>query len=179
LLALGLFGIAVAAPLVEEFAKSLAIPLLALAGHRPGRLAGFALGVAAGAGFAALEGITTGSLALMGGGSWALLMLVRGAAATMHCLASGLAGLGWQALITEGRWLRGLGLGLSAIALHGAWNAAAGVQTLQSLSVIAGQGSPGPLAGLGLVLPVGFLAALWLGVLIALMALPRHLRRQT
>ena len=68
-----------------------------------------------GAGFAIVEGILNGTLALRMSGSWAGLMVFRGAAAAMHCLASGLAGLGWQAILVERRWLRGIGLGLLAV----------------------------------------------------------------
>ena len=112
--ALTLLGIL--APALEEVAKALAVPLVAGTGRRLTRLDGFLFGVAAGAGFAIVEGILNGTLALRMSGAWAGLMVFRGSAAAMHCLASGLVGLGWQAILVERRWLRGIGLGLLAVA---------------------------------------------------------------
>jgi hypothetical protein len=51
------------------------------------------LGVVAGASYALVEGALNGSMALRMTEVWAGLMILRGAAATMHCLASR---LGWQ-----------------------------------------------------------------------------------
>ena len=81
------------------------MPLIAGTGRRLTRLDGFLFGVAAGVGFAIVEGILNGTLALRMSGAWAGLMVFRGSAAAMHCLASGLVGLGWQAILVERRWL--------------------------------------------------------------------------
>jgi RsiW-degrading membrane proteinase PrsW (M82 family) len=173
--ALTLLGIL--APALEEVAKALAVPLVAGMGRRLTRLDGFLLGVAAGAGFAIVEGILNGTLALRMSGAWAGLMVFRGSAAAMHCLASGLVGLGWQAILTERHWLRGIGLGLLAVAVHGAWNMSAGIISLNSLQA-AGTGELGDVARMGVSgLLVMFMAALWLAVVIGLALIPRWLAR--
>jgi hypothetical protein len=170
---LGLVGIV--APLVEELLKGLAVPLVVAAGGRSGRLTGFLLGVAAGAGFAIVEGILNGALALRMTELWAGLMLLRGAAAAMHCLAAGLAGLGWQAILVERRWLAGSVLGLLSLSLHGAWNLSVGIIGLISLRV-AGAGGALAVAWLGaLAALMLFMAGLWLAVVAGLVAIPKGL----
>jgi RsiW-degrading membrane proteinase PrsW (M82 family) len=171
--ALTLLG--VLAPALEEVAKALAVPLVAGTGRRLTRLDGFLFGVAAGAGFAIVEGILNGTLALRMSGSWAGLMAFRGSAAAMHCLASGLMGLGWQAILVERRWLRGIGLGLLAVLLHGAWNMSAGIISLNSLQA-ASTGGLGDMARMGVTgLLVMFMAVLWLAVVGGLALIPRRL----
>lgn len=165
-------------PLVEELAKSLAVPIVAMLGRRPTRLDGFLLGAAAGAGFAMVEGIFNGAIGLAEPTGWAGAMLVRAGAAAMHCLASGLFGLGWQAAISERRLLRGAGLALASMTLHGLWNAGAVATALSGLlRPTVGFGA------LGLRNIQGFfigaaLAALWLLAVAALAWLPRHLAEE-
>ena len=174
--ALTLLGIL--APALEEVAKGLAVPLVAGAGRRLTRLDGFLFGVAAGAGFAIVEGILNGTLALRISGVWAGLMVFRGSAAAMHCLASGLVGMGWQAILVERRWLRGIGLGLLAVLLHGAWNSSAGIIGLNSLQA-SGASGPGDMTRLGVTsLLVMFMAVLWLAVVSSLALIPRWIVRQ-
>jgi hypothetical protein len=169
--ALTLLGIL--APALEEVAKALAVPLVAGTGRRLTRLDGFLFGVAAGAGFAIVEGILNGTLALRMSGAWAGLMVFRGSAAAMHCLASGLVGLGWHAILVERRWLRGIGLGLLAVLLHGAWNMSAGIISLNSLQAV-GTGGLGDMARIGVTgLLVMFMAVLWLAVVSGLALIPR------
>ncbi len=167
--ALTLLGIL--APALEETLKSLAVPFVAGAGRRLTRLDGFLFGVAAGAGFAIVEGITNGSLALRMPGSWAGLMILRGAAAAMHCLASGLAGLGWQAILTERRWVRGIGFGSLAVILHGGWNLSVGIIGVLSLQAT---GTP-TRASIVIGVLVLVMAALWLIVVASLVQIPRLL----
>ncbi len=168
-LAIGALALAsVFAPLVEEIAKALAVPLVALTGRRVRWVDGFLLGAAAGAGFALVEGVLNGALGLASPASWASAVLSRGAATTMHCAASGLAGLGW-ALMLERRWLAGLGLGLTAVALHGAWNAAA-----VGLAARALVGGGNALT----VLFVSYLGSLWLLAALLLAFLPDWLARR-
>ena len=174
----GLTLLGILAPALEEVAKALAVPLVAGTGRRLTRLDGFLFGVAAGAGFAIVEGILNGTLALRMSGAWAGLMVFRGSAAAMHCLASGLVGLGWQAILVERRWLRGIGLGLLAVLLHGAWNMSAGIISLNSLQA-AGTGGLGDMARIGVTgLLVMFMAVLWLAVVSSLALIPRRIVRQ-
>lgn len=169
LLVLGVLALAsIFVPVVEEIAKALAVPLVALTGRRMRRVDGFLLGAAAGAGFALVEGVLNGALGLTAPAAWAGAMLSRGAATTMHCAASGVAGLGW-ALILERRWLPGLTLGLVAVALHGAWNAAA-----IGLAARAVFGGENILAALIVMCLVG----LWLFAALLLALLPGWLARR-
>ncbi|MCX7671226.1 MAG: PrsW family glutamic-type intramembrane protease, partial [Anaerolineae bacterium] len=142
----------------------------------PGRLGGFLLGAAAGAGFALVEGVLNGALALRLDGLWAGLMIFRGAAAAMHCLASGLMGLGWQMGLIERRWPTGIGLGLVAFGLHAAWNISAGLIGLSSWQV-AGPTGAWALARIGIsgVLAL-FLMFLAMAVVIGLGWIPWRLR---
>jgi hypothetical protein len=174
LVMLGILGaIAVIVPLLEEGVKSLAVPLVALAGRRLTRLDGFLLGVAAGAGFALFEGVMNGVLALSVPGDWALLMAVRAGTAAVHCAATGLAGLGWQAVLVERRWARGVGLGAAAVALHGAWNFFAGVQAVSGLRSLGAAGSEA-LRGQSLLVLL-LLGTVWVGAALLLALLPRRL----
>jgi hypothetical protein len=176
LVMLGVLGaIAVIVPLLEEGAKSLAVPLVALAGRRLTRLDGFLLGVAAGAGFALFEGVMNGALALSVPGDWAPLMAVRAGTAAVHCAATGLAGLGWQAILVERRWARGIGLGAAAVALHGVWNLFAGVQAVSGLRSLGAAGSA-PLGAQSLLVLL-LLGTVWVGAALLLALLPRRLAR--
>lgn len=163
---LGFAGVLV--PLMEEAAKGLAVPLVAASGRRLRRVDAYLLGAAAGAGFALIEGVLNGALGLASPITWASAMLLRGAAATMHCAASALAGLGWHAIIAGRQWLLGLCLGLLAVMLHGAWNSAAvGV----AASALVGGGN------LVTLLFVGYLGGLWVLAALSLALLPRWLAR--
>jgi RsiW-degrading membrane proteinase PrsW (M82 family) len=176
----------VLAPLTEEVCKTLAIPLVALAGRRLTRLDGFLLGVAAGAGFAMLEGTAYGILGLQTPGSWASTMLMRAGTAAIHCCASGLAGLGWQALIVERRWGRGVGLGLFGALIHGAWNTLAiGIALPPLLTAANGAAAGSAGADLGqmagmftAVACLGLLGLMWLAAVIALPLIARRLARE-
>jgi hypothetical protein len=175
LVMLGILGaVGVVVPLLEEGLKSLAVPLVAGTGRRLTRLDGFLLGAAAGAGFTLFEGVMNGVLSLSVPDQWALVMAVRAGTAAIHCGASALCGLGWQAALSERRLARGLGLGVAAVALHGVWNAFAGAQTLLAMR--------GPVAGfgwesmLGLLL-LGLMALVWAGAVLLLALLPRRLAR--
>ena len=173
-------GIAVVVPLLEEGVKSLAVPLVALTGRSLTRLDGFLLGAAAGAGFALFEGVMNGILTLSVPGGWAPLMAARAGTAAIHCCATGLAGLGWEAVLTERRWARGVGLGAAALALHGVWNLLAGAQTLLGLRDLGSTGgaAPGGQSPLTLLL-VGFMGLVWVAAVLLLALLPRRLARDT
>lgn len=115
---------AIAAPLIEEFTKSLVIlPLV----RRISRREGFLLGVAAGAGFAFLEDLvyTAGA-----GARWSGTLATRALGAAVHPLCTGMAVMAWHALLrpdpedadraTRRRhWARWFGMALAA---HGVWN---------------------------------------------------------
>lgn len=143
------------APLIEEVVKSLAVPLLVLTGRRLTRVEAFLTGVAAGAGFAMVEGVTNGSLALAQPETWATAMAARGGAAALHCIVSGLAGLGWHALLVERRWWRGVGLAAAAVAFHGLWNVGALGSTWLALQRGGALAAVGNLANIPIVALMG------------------------
>ena len=152
-------AVAVVIPFIEEGVKGLVLPLALAAGGRPTARQAFLLGVVSGAGFALFEGILNGVMALMNPATWGGLMLVRGGTAAVHCVATGFVALGWYAVLVEKRWARGIALGLLGVAIHGAWNFAAGGQALIAF-VSQGQGAvsaaaQGPLMGLTIALMAG------------------------
>jgi hypothetical protein len=107
-------------------------------------------------------------------------MAARAGTAAIHCCAAGLAGLGWEAVLSERRWARGVGLGAAALALHGVWNLLAGAQTLLGLRDLGSTGgaAPGGQSPLTLLL-VGFMGLVWVGAVLILALLPRRLARDS
>jgi hypothetical protein len=170
-------GACVLVPLIEEAAKSLAVPLIVVSGQRPAALDGFLFGAAAGAGFALFESAANGALALGQGSGWSALMLVRLGATGMHILASGLTGLAWQQGLVEDRWVRAGGLGLLAVVLHGAWNLfALGITVIGLGTATSGEGIA-QIGGLIALALAGVLMMLVVGIFIALSVIPRRLAR--
>jgi RsiW-degrading membrane proteinase PrsW (M82 family) len=121
---LGVLGLGVVGPLIEETAKAIVVPLSTLSGARPSKGQAFLLGVVAGAGFTAVEGTLNGVLGI-DSPSWALLMGSRLGTAAIHCAAAGLGALGWRYLLAEVNWRMTGRCWIAALALHGVWNAAA------------------------------------------------------
>ncbi len=171
---LGFAGVLV--PLIEEVAKGLAVPLIALTGWRLRLADGFLLGAAAGAGLALVEGVGNGALGLMAPESWAGAMFLRAAASTMHCAASGLVGLGW-ALAIGRRWLPALCTGALGFMLHAAWNAATVGTAALTFAGLAGAPAVSTGGNLLSLLFVGTLAVLWLLAILILARLPGWLAR--
>jgi RsiW-degrading membrane proteinase PrsW (M82 family) len=169
--------VGLAAPLIEEAGKALAVPVLALGGARLTRLDGYMIGLAGGAGFAALEGAMYGALSLSTPGAWAGVMALRGSTTAIHCLASALAGLGWQTIIVERRWLRGLGLGLLGVAVHGTWNVLAVGQTFAAMGNLV-QGGNALGAAMIATCSVILMGMLWIGTVIALPVIAASLADQ-
>lgn len=116
-----LMFVAVEAPLPEEFAKALG---LACFGRKRITQAGqaFAVGMAAGAGFAILENMLyEGLYAQWEGWSWAGITLLRAVGSVLHPLCTGLVALGWfRARQAGGGAL--LKSYLLAVGLHTLWN---------------------------------------------------------
>ncbi len=172
----GLLLMAGLIPAIEEFVKSLAIPLVHVSGPTLTQTDAFLLGAAAGAGFTLIEGITNGAMALMQPAGWAMAMVARSSVAAIHVLASALAGLAWHAGLVGRRWGRALALFLAAVALHGIWNG--GAVTVAWLGIRSGSqpfntgGAGGNLLVLAVVTSLG---AVFVGSVIALALLPRRL----
>ena len=110
------------APLPEEFAKALSIPMFGknrIANERQA----FAMGLASGAGFAILENMLyEGLYAQHNGWTWGGITLLRSIGSVMHPLGTGIIALGWF------RMKQGGGAGalfkayLLSVGLHTLWN---------------------------------------------------------
>jgi RsiW-degrading membrane proteinase PrsW (M82 family) len=177
LIGLALLGMAVVAPAAEEAVKTLGVVLMGY--RRPEQSRAFLWGVSGGAGFALVEGLLNGALALGGQEAWAFTVVARGGTAVVHCLAGGLVGLGWQALRSGTRRWRGPAYYTAAVALHGLWNGLVG--GLAFLQLLASQGTTGDtiqlLSTLGVPLVIGVLLSLLLGQFLLLLAISRRLGR--
>ncbi len=125
-------------PLIEEFFKGLGV--LALGYRLRGPAEAWLWGVACGAGFAVGESLFNGSIALAG---WGAVMLMRCAASLMHCMASGVMGLGWQQTLASRRPWRLLGAYGASTGVHALWNAAAVAVAVPSLVLASDPGALG------------------------------------
>jgi RsiW-degrading membrane proteinase PrsW (M82 family) len=119
------------APLIEEFLKGLGVLLLGYRLH--GEAEAFLWGIACGAGFALGESLFNGSVALEG---WWAVMIMRWGATLMHCLGSGIMGLGWHDAIVSKRPWRLLGAYGASAGMHALWNGAAIAVAIPSLLIV-------------------------------------------
>jgi len=110
------------APLPEEFAKALSIPLFGKYRITNERQA-FAIGLASGAGFAILENMLyEGIYAQYNGWTWGGITLLRSIGSVLHPIGTGIIALGWF------RMKQGGGAGalfkayLLSVGLHTLWN---------------------------------------------------------
>ncbi len=159
-------GALLLAPLIEETAKSLGAA--AMTGRRPSRAQAFAWGVAAGAGFALVEGTLNGLVFIQG---WTTGMVMRVGATLLHSVATGIVALGWRETFVGRRPWAVLAAMAFAMTLHGLWNALALGNMLVSVSMRAPGRAPDAvhtLAGVVGLPPLMAIAALCLALLIAL-----------
>jgi hypothetical protein len=161
--------LSVGVPAIEEGLKTAAVwPLLSRRLSSGEAFLGGALG---GTGFALSEAI----LVTQPMAGWFATVVSRAGATMMHALATGIAAWGVAEAVGHRRWLRGTLAFISAMALHGIWNAGA-------LSV--GVGELSTEIDLGLPIDTGVLTALGIGLIvvmsiIAFLALPTLQRRAT
>ena len=157
---------ALEAPIPEEFAKALGIPLFGRGRIQNERQA-FAIGLASGAGFAVLENMLyEGMYAQYYGWGWAGITLLRSIGAVLHPLGTGIIALGWF------RMKEGSGAGklfkayLLSVGLHTLWNGGfEPLLYLTGLEYFAGAGPSLSLYGETLsVLLVAYLVLLSLGL---------------
>jgi RsiW-degrading membrane proteinase PrsW (M82 family) len=113
-----LVQLAVAAPLIEEALK----PIGALSRRPANARDAFLFGVAAGAGFAAVENLLYASGWFLWGESWLAVSLLRSLGAAVHPLGGGLVSLGvWTAVRTR-RPRAAVASFAAAAAVHALWN---------------------------------------------------------
>ena len=112
---------ALTAPVPEEIAKALGIPIFGRQRIRSERQA-LMIGLALGAGFAILENMLyQGIYAQYSGWSWGGITLLRGIGAVLHPLCTGLVALGWFRM-REGGVGKLIAAYLTAVGLHTLWN---------------------------------------------------------
>ena len=162
-------------PLAEEAIKTIGVGLMGY--RRPSLPQAVLWGLAAGAGFAAAEGLlnTTGSL-----DGWLPGVLLRIGTTLLHCLTGALMGLAWYQVLVRRRWSRSLLLYVMSIAIHGLWNSLALAMVLLSLSALGTSASSGSLAvaGLGVVAILLSLVVLGIGLAGGLAGLAVYVRRR-
>jgi hypothetical protein len=126
--------IALIVPLIEELLKPLAVWIFARKIDTPAQ--GFAMGMLSGAAFALIE-----SLNASGDGSttWPIIVSVRAGTSLLHMTTSGLVGWGIVSAFREKKILRMAGAYLSAVTLHGIWNACAIGAGISSIGEIIGK----------------------------------------
>jgi RsiW-degrading membrane proteinase PrsW (M82 family) len=113
--------IAVEAPIPEEFAKWLGLPMFGRARIKNERQA-FAIGLASGAGFAILENMLyEGMYAADNGWTWGGVTLLRSIGSVLHPLCTGIFALGWFRM-KEGGAGKLFKAYLVSIGLHTLWN---------------------------------------------------------
>jgi len=123
--------VVIIAPLIEEFLKGLGVLFL---GYRlRGEAEALLWGVACGAGFALGESLFNGSIVLEG---WGAVMIMRWGASLMHCVGSGMMGLGWHQALVKRRPLRLLAAYGASTAIHALWNGAALAVAIPSLLMV-------------------------------------------
>ncbi|MBN1876554.1 MAG: PrsW family intramembrane metalloprotease [Anaerolineae bacterium] len=110
----------VVTPVIEELGKALVIGVMGY-WSRPSPLQGFIWGVAAGIGFAIIEGVSNGAMGLGDTLGWLSGVGTRGMATAMHALTTGLVGLGWGLFYHRKRWALPLAYS-AAVIFHGLWN---------------------------------------------------------
>jgi RsiW-degrading membrane proteinase PrsW (M82 family) len=112
---------ALEAPLPEEFAKALAIPMFGRLRITNERQA-FAIGLASGAGFAVLENMLyEGMYAHYNGWSWGGITLLRAIGSILHPIGTGIIALGWFRMKEGGAGKLFKAYFLSVL-LHTLWN---------------------------------------------------------
>lgn len=157
--------VAIEAPIPEEFAKALGIPMFGR-GHVKNERQAFAIGLASGAGFAILENMLyEGLYAHYSGWSWGGVTLLRSIGSVLHPIGTGIIALGWFRMKESGTG-KLFKAYLLSVGLHTLWNG--GFEPflyLTGLDYLTGEGSSLSLYGETLsVLLVGYLVLLSLGL---------------
>lgn len=156
---------AIEAPIPEEFAKALGLPIFGRARIQNERQA-FAIGLASGAGFAILENMLyEGLYAAHNGWGWGGITLLRSIGSVLHPLGTGIIALGWFRMRNEGAG-KLFKAYLLSVGLHTLWNGGfEPLVYLTGLDYFAGSGTSLSFYGETLnTLLVGYLLLLSLGL---------------
>jgi RsiW-degrading membrane proteinase PrsW (M82 family) len=122
LLLVYLVFIAFQAPLPEEFAKALSLPMFGKNRITNERQA-FAIGLASGAGFAILENMLyEGLYAQQNGWTWGGITLLRSIGSVLHPIGTGIIALGWFRMKQGGGTGALIKAYLLSVGLHTLWN---------------------------------------------------------
>lgn len=152
--------ISVLVPLVEETFKPLAVWIFASRIETPAQ--GFVLGMVSGGAFALIESLNASA---DGTTNWPFVVGVRAGTSLLHMAVSGMVGWGITSAIREKKYGRFAGAYLSAILIHGLWNACAVGAGLSFVGEFVGRDDwlikylPGMLGGM-ITLAVGMLVTL-------------------
>ncbi len=168
--------VALEAPIPEEFAKALGIPMFGRGRVQNERQA-FALGLAAGAGFAILENMLyEGLYASHNGWGWAGITLLRSIGSVLHPLGTGIVALGWFRM-RDGGAGKLFKAYLLSVGLHTLWNGGfEPLLYLTGLDYFAGSESAFSLFGETLsALLVGYLLLLSLGLWLLMRRIVRQI----
>ncbi len=115
------------APLVEEAAKAMTLPLWS--GWQPTRERAIVWGLAAGLGLALTEGLLLGA-PLAVAGAWWPTMIGWAGTALVQGVATAMVGLGWWRARERGNLWQLVGAYLAAVFAHGFWNLTGLARTL-------------------------------------------------
>ena len=156
---------AIEAPIPEEFAKALGVPMFGRGRIKNERQA-FAIGLASGAGFAILENMLyEGLYANSNGWAWGGITLLRAIGSVLHPISAGIIALGWFRM-KEGGVGKLFKAYLLSVGLHTLWNGGfEPLVYLTGLDYFAGEGSSLSIYGETLnVLLIGYLILLSAGL---------------
>lgn len=126
--------IALFVPLIEELLKPLAVWFFAKSIETPAQ--GFVLGLLSGAAFALVESLNASA---DGSAGWVVIVSVRAGTSLLHITASGLVGWGIASAFREKKIIRLIAAYLSAVMIHGLWNACALGAGLSSIGNLIGK----------------------------------------
>ncbi len=165
----------VIAPLVEEAAKALSLPLWGR--WEPTRKRALVWGLAAGLGFALTEGMLT-TAQTIDAGAWIPSLVAHVGVAIVQGMTTALVGLFWWRARERGRWLNVVVGYLLAVVLHGFWNLGALARAFVADVPMGTQTTQEPALGVlvGDVLGVGgalVLLVLLIGILVRVTSPPR------
>jgi hypothetical protein len=164
-------------PLIEEAVKTIGVALMGY--RRPSLPQAVLWGLAAGAGFAAAEGLLNASGGI--GASWLPVVSLRVGTTLLHCLTGALMGLAWYQIFSRQRWFRGLVLYAASVAVHGLWNGLALSMALISLGALGASsgGASQAAVGFGAIAILLLLGVLGLGLAGGVAGVTAYARRQS